>query len=112
MTYGEALKLVFDAHYEDLASPAKKCTRYTNEKLKCAFAAIPWAWKKDVLLEFSIISGELRDNILACPHIEIKRPYQGREECMKCHSFRNMELEDQSPHSYNDRMVWGEWRAL
>lgn len=112
MTFGEALKLVFEAHYEDLGSKENRCTRYTNEKLLTALKIVPWKWKKYIFQEFSIVVGVIRRAILACPHKEFTEPYSGRRECNQCGSHQNLELEDKDPNSYNERKIWGEWEVL
>ena len=113
MKFGEALKLVFDSHYKDLASSSNqdsvKNTRYTNEELKHALILIPAIWRADILREFAIIEGVIRKEILSCPHNSITKPYQGREECVGCGSHRILELEDKDPFSYNERMIWSKW---
>jgi hypothetical protein len=113
MKYGEAVRQVFDAHYNDMASDNKlstKCTRYTHDNLRTAFELMPWKWKKQLLMEFSVITGELRRHILSCPHEKVIVPYNECEECSLCGAVRRMELEDQNPNSYNERKVWSEWR--
>ena len=110
MKFGEAVKVVFDGHFEDLASKPEKCTRYTNEKLLCAISVIPWKWKRFLYEEFAIIQGVIRRHILECPHDKTQEPYQSRRECLQCGSYQSFELEDQDPHSYNERKIWSEWK--
>jgi len=114
MKFGEALKLVFEAHYEDLASTKhaddKKNTRYTNEKLHAALKLVSPKWKQFILQEFAIIEGVIRRDILSCPHTNVLKPYSGWEDCADCCSHRSLEREDQDPNSYNERMVWSKWK--
>lgn len=109
MTFGEALRLVFDAHYEDLGSKDSRCTRYTHEKLITALHVVPWKWRKYILEELSIAERTIRTEILKCPHKEVREPYSERRECVQCGSHQNYELEDQDPNSYNERKIWTKW---
>jgi hypothetical protein len=108
--FGEVIKLVFDAHYEDLASKPERCTRYTRDTLAMAVKSIPWQWKKAALMEFNVIVFALKQNILSCTHKEIETLYPGGEQCKQCKCYRMLELEDQNPNSYNDRKIWSEWK--
>jgi hypothetical protein len=115
MKFGDAIKLVFEAHYEDLASGAKEFpqnTRYTNEKLLTALKCVPAKWRQFILQEFAVMEGVIRREILTCPHNATSKPYNGREECVSCGSHRSLELEDNDPNSYNERKVWSEWRIF
>ena len=116
MKFGEAVKLIFQGHYDDLASTLHKDdvknTRYTHESLKAAIERVPWVWRKFCLEEFSILTGVLRRSILECPHEKTKVPYDGRIECLQCGCHRCLELEDKDPHSYNERKVWSKWECF
>jgi hypothetical protein len=80
-------------------------------ELKNAIAAVPLKWRREIAVDFSIIVNELRKSALACTHNARHTSYNGREECQSCGCHRNLELEDQSPNSWNERKVWSEWKV-
>jgi hypothetical protein len=114
MKFGESLKKIFEAHYEDLASDKKESiaenTRYNHKKLIAQLDLIPWKWKQFLYQEFLILSNSIRENILKnCSHEKYNTPFEGHRECQCCGAKQNLVLEDNSPQSYNENKIWTSW---
>lgn len=109
MTFGDYLKLAFEAHYEDLASNTSD--RYLNTHLKQVYKIIPDKFRKHIVNEFCVIKGVITSEILTCPHPKdrVTSPWQYREECKDCGACRHSEAKNDWNDTYRE---WTQWKLI
>ena len=106
MTYGDTLKKLFDAHISDIMDPEK---RYVHANLNKAITEVPKLFLKDVKIEFSAMSSTIKDYLLKCPHSNINRPYNTKEECKDCGGYRIVIQEERDDSGWQTTNYWSEW---
>ncbi len=109
MTYGDALKKIFEAFYSDRSDDNK---RFVHTDLKKAISEVPLKWRRHIWMDVNGISRELKNSVLKCSHANKKYLWQleesDGEECQNCGCTRR-KFKTEIPDDLVDSDGWEEW---
>jgi hypothetical protein len=106
MTYGEALKSIFEGFFSDRADENKQ---FIHVDLKKAISTVPIKWKRHIYFDFLDITREIKESILKCPHSDVEVLWDledsAGEKCSMCGCTRDKSKIDE----YGKTLLKSEW---